>query len=190
MLLSEHRRIVLALLLGTGVALAGPKRQKVDFDSERIEGEIERPAGTYVLERPAAKFRCDITKLTLEEYNACFTRHVVDLCGMQMIARDRFELERVGYVTMQGARARTVGSAFPYVLKLLDGQLWIAKASEYDEYVEGKLWLRNQSPKIDRIDWFHPAKGGFLVGEQKSRRVWELTRGASRRGHRRSRRWS
>jgi hypothetical protein len=171
-----RRPHVLAFLLWATVANAAPPH--VDFTEQTIEGEVLKPSGSHVLEKPKTTFRCDITRLTLEQYNVCFEKHLAELCGMQVIERDRYELETFAQTATQGGSARTVGSAYPYSMYLHDGAVYAQESSEFDMWSESKLLLKNQSPKLASMDYFVALRNSFILGDRASRRVFIVGRNA------------
>jgi hypothetical protein len=166
-------RVVL-FLCWAGIAAAGGRTGKgttVDFDEENVEGEVQRPTLEYVPGRPAPQFRCDATKLSLEEFNACFEKQVVDVCGMQVIERERYELQRFAFASAQSARGKTVGSSYPNSFVLEDGAVFSQQASEYEVWRDRGTVLSNQTPRLTSLDAFAVTKNALVFADKKSRRV-------------------
>ncbi len=170
------REALLVVALCSGLAVAGPKKPTVDFEEESIEGEVMRPSLQYVPGRPTPQFRCDATKLSVPEYNACYEKLLAEQCGLQVIERERYELHRIGLSTPQSARVRTLGSTYPFAFQLDDGALVLQEASEYEDWRERSLILKDQSPGLSTFDAFVATPTSVLFGDRKTRRVFWIAR--------------
>ncbi len=173
---SRPHALALALVLALPALAAGPKKPMIDFESQSIEGEVQRPSLQYVPGRPSPTFRCDATKLTAEQYNACFEQHLAEMCGVQVIERERYELKRIGSATSQTVRVRTVGSNYPFAFHVDEGSLYVQEASEYEDWRERSLVLKDQSPGLATFDSFAETPQKVIFGDRRTRRVFTIAK--------------
>ena len=168
----------LVAALGVWGAEADPdESRKLDFDDASVEGNRAHPELGYILEKPATKFRCDITHLSLEQYEACFAAHLSDLCGVQLIERDRFELVKRVIAIAPGSRAKTLGSAFPFSLELANGTVFLREASEFGDWGQNFALLTEVSPPLVSIDDFYASRSSFALADRAGKRVFVFSRG-------------
>jgi hypothetical protein len=171
LLATAARSLALSLCVAASTEAAS-SRTRVNFDEAQIEGEIQKPNSSFVMERAKTKFPCDISELTLSEYNACFDRYLADRCGVSVIERERYELKKFAVTAVQGGR--TVAGVYPYSVHLEDGSVYLQEASQFDATWGDRVpVLRNQTPKIGSIDWF-VAGGSYVLAERKSRRIFVI----------------
>ncbi|MGQ0506386.1 MAG: hypothetical protein ACT4TC_13825 [Myxococcaceae bacterium] len=166
----------LLIVLWVGAAFGAPK-SKVDFEDTTVEGEMIRPSVEYIPARQRPHFPCDATKLSEADYRTCYERYLAELCGVQVIERERFELHRVGGASAQSVHVSTIGSAYPFWFQLDDFTAVVQETSRWEDWRERKLVLREQSPKLLGFDTFVATPTSVLFGDRRTKRVFVLSAG-------------
>ncbi|MGQ0505062.1 MAG: hypothetical protein ACT4TC_07045 [Myxococcaceae bacterium] len=163
-------------LVATAAAVADDRNRKVDFEGAEIDGERVRPELGYISERPRPKFACDASKMTAEQFEACFSKELHDVCGLQLIERERFLLDRQRVTGVPSLRAKTLGAVFPYSLELANGAVLMQEATEYNAWDRKVTLLRDVSPPLLSIDDFVATPNSFLMADRSLKRVFVFTR--------------